>query len=257
MALKELHHPERGRMRVAGLMSGSGSNLVKIIEYGKELERKRNPAYQVVVIFSDNPESNARKIGETHGIPCIIRGIKDYYAIKGKPLKDLETRAEFDKGTACALLRYDVDVAAYAGYMRIATIPLINAFLGVNVHPADLSITLDGKRKYTGDNAVRDAILAGEKQLRATTHIVEKAVDYGKILMISSPLQVELPAGFNPEDKIQVKKVSDKHQNRLKEIGDWVIFPRTLELIARGRFSKDELGNLYFDNKLIPNGLRI
>ena len=38
MALKELYHSESGRMRIAGLMSGSGSNLRKIIENGKRLE---------------------------------------------------------------------------------------------------------------------------------------------------------------------------------------------------------------------------
>jgi len=39
MSLTGLYNTEQGRMRVGGLMSGSGSNLKKIIEHGKILDR--------------------------------------------------------------------------------------------------------------------------------------------------------------------------------------------------------------------------
>jgi folate-dependent phosphoribosylglycinamide formyltransferase PurN len=141
--------------------------------------------------------------------------------------------------------------------MSIATEPLIKAFLGVNVHPADLSITSNGKRKYTGDHAVRDAILSGERQLRSTTHIVEPEVDNGRILIISYQSEVNLPEGFDPNNKIQVDLVSSQNQNRLKEIGDWNIFPLTIELLSKGAFVQDEQGNLYCDNHPIPQGVRL
>lgn len=258
MALKEIYHPESGRMRVVGLMSGSGSNLRKIIEHGRAIEsREGRSPYQVVVIFSDNSASNAEKIGNEYGIPVVVRDLGTFYKERGKPRRDLTVRAEFDEGTVEALKPFNVDVAAYAGYMSIATLVLINSFLGVNVHPADLSVMNGNKRKYTGDHAVRDAILAGEKQLKATTHIIEQQVDYGRILMVSSPLDVNLPEGFDLNNRDQVNSVSDEHQNRLKEIGDWVIFSRTLEYLADGKYSQDEQGNLYFDNKPIPQGLML
>ena len=258
MPLTELYHPESGRLRIAGLMSGSGSNLRKIIEHGEAIEAREGRApYHVVVIFSDNPAGNAENIGRDYGIPVIVRDLAAFYKERKKPRRDLVLRAEFDEETVRALKPFDVDVAAYAGYMSIATNPLISAFLGVNVHPADLSIIDGNKRKYPGDHAVRDAILAGEKYLRATTHIVEQRVDYGRILMISKPLAVTLPDGFDPANEDQVKAVSDQHQNTLKEIGDWQIFPRTLEAIADGRYCQDEQGRLYFDDKPIPNGLML
>ena len=164
MTLKELYHPESGRMRIAGLMSGSGSNLRKIIEHGRATEDREGRApYHVVVIFSDNPASNAEKIGNDYKIPVIIRDLEAFYKGRGKPRRDLAVRAGFDQGTVEALKPFNVDVAAYAGYMSIATDLLINAFLGVNVHPADLSVMNGDRRKYTGDHAVRDAILAGEE----------------------------------------------------------------------------------------------
>ena len=258
MTLKELYHPESGRMKIAGLMSGSGSNLRKIIEHGRAIEsREGRSPYQVVVIFSDNFKSNAIQIGREYRIPVVVRDLGTFYEERGKPRKDLTVREEFDERTVELLKPFNVDVAAYAGYMSIATSVLINAFLGVNVHPADLSVMDGTKRKYTGDHAIRKAILAGEKQLRASTHIIEQQVDYGRILMVSQPLAVTLPEDFDANNKDQIDSISDEHQNRLKEVGDWVIFPRTLEYLANGRYSQDEQGLLYFDNEPIPQGLRL
>mgnify|MGYP001558458558 CR=1 FL=1 len=259
MEIKELYNPESGRMRVAGFMSGSGSNLRKIIEHEKTMEDGEygRSSYKVVVIFTDNSASNAARIGTEYNIPFVIKNINAFYKERRKPRRDLKVREEFDEGTVEELRSFGVDVAAYAGYMSIATAPLINAFLGVNVHPADLAVINGSKRKYTGDHAVRDAILAGERQLRSTTHIIEERVDYGRMLMVSQAVQVILPSGFDSEDKAQVKAVSDEHQDRLKEAGDWVIFPKTLEYIADGRYSQDEQGNLYFDDERIPNGVRL
>lgn len=257
MVLRELYHPESGRMRVAGFMSGGGSNLIKIIDHSRRIakEQGRSP-YEVVVIFSDNPKSKAEVIGKDYQIPVVVRDLAAFYAARGKPKRDLEVRAEFDRGTVESLKPFRVDVVAYAGYMSIATKPLIDAFLGVNVHPADLTIKVGKTRKYTGDHVVEDAIFAGERMLRATTHIVEKEVDNGRILMVSRGLSVTLPEGFDKYNGAQLKEVAKDHQDKLKVVGDWEIFPKTLEYISDGRFSRDEDGNLYFDNNPIPNGLR-
>jgi folate-dependent phosphoribosylglycinamide formyltransferase PurN len=240
-------------------MSGSGSNLRKIIEYEYELLRKNTLPYSVAVIFTDNADSNAVAIGKEYNIPVIVRDIKAFYKHNGRPLKDLRLREEFDAETVKALSPYNISVAAYAGYMSIATKPLINAFLGINVHPADLSVkNPDGTRKYTGDHAVRDAILAGEEHLRSSTHIIEEKVDYGKILIMSPKLPIILPRNFDLSDKDMVMEAEKFNQNRLKEKGDWVIFPKTLCDIATGRFSLERgTGRLFYDDKVLINGLKL
>ena len=258
MELQKLHDPNNSPMRVVGLMSGSGSNLRKILDF----ERFSNSIsggspYKVVVIFSDTFDSNAVQIGKDFDLPVVVRDIRSFYNGRGKPLKEMHVRKEFDAETVKALAPYEATVAAYAGYMSIATAPLINAFLGVNVHPADLTATEGEKRKYTGDDAVRDAILAGERQLRSSTHIIEEKVDYGKILMVSPPLDVDLGDNFNPKDSELVTKVADEHQDRLKKAGDWVIFPKSLFYIAEGNYAKDAKGNLYFNGEPIPQGVDI
>jgi folate-dependent phosphoribosylglycinamide formyltransferase PurN len=141
--------------------------------------------------------------------------------------------------------------------MSVVTPPVIHAFLGVNVHPADLSIEEGGKRKFTGDHAVRDAIAFGEKTIAASTHLVEEAVDEGPLLMISPLLPVELKEEWNLSDSQDLKEAEDFNQERLKEHGDWIIFPRTIEFLARGRYGRDEAGRIYFDGEPIPKGMRL
>lgn len=245
-------------MRVAGLMSGAGTNIRRIIEWQLKLEKEegRSP-FEVVVIFSNSAESKAVEIGRDFDIPVVVRDMKAWYAKRGAPRSDMNLRRIFDSETVKALSPYRVQVAVYGGYMAVATDVLINAFLGVNVHPADLSITDEkGKRRFTGDHAVLDAILAGEKTIASTTHIIEPEVDGGRILMISDPLEVEIPPGGDLNNPQSARQIADMNQERLKREGDWVIFPKTIEYLARGRFAQDERGVLYFDGKAIPNGLR-
>src|SRR3989344_1453044 len=258
MILTKLHNPDNGPMQVVGLMSGSGSNLRKILELEKNLKAEQGTSpFTVVALFSDNAQSNATKIGKEFDLPVVVRDIGAFYAARGKPRRDMETRRVFDTMTVHALSPYQATVAAYAGYMSIVTTPLIKAFLGANVHPADLVIKEGDRRKYTGDNAVRDAILARETQLRSSMHIVEEKVDYGKILMRSAPLQIILPEGFDPNDEDLVTRVAQEHQERLKQVGDWEIFPKTLLYMAEGRYARDAQGNLYFDGSPIPQGLSL
>lgn len=254
-------------VRVCGFMSGSGTNLVHIIEHQHELQgRVGKPVYEVVLIFTDNKGSRAEEISSEHKIPYICRDINDFYQTRGhKNKRDLSLRPEFDQGTVDTIREYRIDVIALAGYMSIVTEPLLNAYPGriFNVHPADLSIkTAEGRRRFTGLHAVRDAILAGEKELRASTHVVREKVDYGEIILISRPIPVEVPSDFTleeldrPENAQRLLQLVSEHQDRLKAAGDWVIYPKTLELFSTGRIRFDEKGGVYIGNHNFENGIR-
>jgi len=258
MALKPLHHPQEGTLRIIGLMSGSGTNLRKILEYQeklKELEGKY--LFQMAAIFSDNFQSQAPEIGKDFEVPVVIHDLAAFYKKRNAPRTDLKLRKEFDQMTVKMLKPFKAKVAAYGGYMSLATRPLIQAFIGVNVHPADLSVEINGARKWTGGHAVRDQISAGEKFLCSTTHLIEPECDLGKIFLISKPMPVEIPAGTNIKEPAQLQKVSDFNQDRLKENGDWIIFPKTIEAIARGNFQLDDSGNFYYQSKPIPGGIKL
>lgn len=252
-----------GPMRVAGFLSGSGTNLVKILERQAQLDREPGGSpFRIVVLFTDTPASNAQAIGQAYGIPVVTLDILAFYRERGRPDKrDLSLRPEFDRRILQALAPHAIDAVVLAGYMSVVTAPLLEAFPGriVNVHPADLRILEKGRRKYTGDHAVRDAILAGESFLRSTTHIVRHEVDYGEILMVSKPLPVVLPEGMTlgefalPQNREILKRVAAEHQSRLKEAGDWVILPKTLEWMSRGRYSLDDSGRVFLDGKLLES----
>ncbi|MFH0848549.1 MAG: formyltransferase family protein [archaeon] len=255
-----------GPMRIACFMSGSGTNVVKIIE--KQLSNA-NRKYEVVLVFTDvedETKCNAKRIADKFGIPFTAHDIKKFYDERGHPSKsDMSLRPCFDKESVEMIDPYDIDLVALGGYMSVLTRPIIEQYDGkvINVHPADLSIAQENRRKFVGLHAVRDAILAGERQICSTTHVVREKVDYGEILMISKPVAVSLPPGSTldelrkAENRKLLGNIVEENQKRLKEHGDWVILPKTLELIGEGLYALDGRGNVYLNNKLLPTPLRL
>lgn len=244
MTLQPLYNPAKGVMRVIGFMSGSGSNIRRLLEHQRELGEK---VYNIVALFSDRTGSNAPQIGKEFDVPVVVRDIDAFYAKRGKLRKDLSLRPEFDIEAYRLLRPLEASVAAFGGYMSILSHVFVHAYLGVNVHPADLSVLKqNGTPKYTGDRAVAKAINAGETHLRSSTHIMANKVDCGPILMRSTQMEVNL------------LESAQQNQDRLKVHGDLVIFPRTLEYLAQGRFTRDtETKIIHFDGKPIPFGVKL
>jgi len=258
--LKPLYAPKGDKpMKVAGFMSGSGTNLIKILEKQAALNQTSSGSpFEIRLIFTDNPESKAAEIAATYDVPFVVKDIMAFYRSLGRETKkDLTLRPEYDQQVLDLIEPYGLDALVLAGYMSVVTQPLLKAFAGriINVHPADLRILTMGKRKYTGDYAVRDAILAGEKVIRSSTHIVRQEVDGGELLMVSAAVPVILPPGISPEDlgapesSARLNQIAGEHQDLLKEIGDWVILPKTLERLARGQYDLDRHGQVYFDGE--------
>lgn len=250
-------------MRVAAFMSGSGTNVIRLLERQKELENELGGSpFKVIFIFSDRSDglSAGEKIALDAGIPYFSYDIRQFYRRKGSKKtvatpEGMGARKEFDSVASVLIRAFEIDIIALAGYMSYLTLSRC-----VNVHPGDLSIlTPAGKRKYVGAHAVADAIASGETFLRASTILTDAGVDTGPLLVVSNPLEVELPIPLPDllKDEPAFEKVVDEHQSHLKEIGDWKIFPLTVEMIARGRFSLDNSNNVYVDGKPQPRGYRL
>jgi len=247
-------------MRVAGFMSGSGTNITKLIERERRLctEEGSSP-FEVVFIFSDRSDGacHGERIACEKGIPYISLDIRTFHQLRGLKRnvgtpEGLAARTEYDMTAKTLLKTFDVDVVALGGYMSYTTVRKC-----INVHPADLSIlTPEGNRKYVGDHAVRDAIAAGERFLRSSTIWTDEGVDTGPLLMVSETIPVELhePLESLLQSIERLDRVAAEHQARLKERGDWRIFPDTVEMIARGRFALDAQGRVYVDGHPAPKG---
>ena len=264
MNLTPFYNPEQneGPMNVAAFMSGSGSNIRMLLKREKKLIKMgRESPFHVVFIFSDRSdgECQGEKIALENGIPYFSYDIRKFHSTRGinrivSSSEGLNARREFDSVARNLLDAFDIDMIALGGYMSVTTLERC-----VNVHPADLSIlTSDNKRKYTGDHAVLDAILNGEKNLRASTLWTDQGVDTGPLLMVSESVEIKLPESIESlkKNKDLLNRVVDEHQEKLKEKGDWIIFPRTIEMISEGRFSFDEQNRVYVDGVPVPEGYR-
>jgi folate-dependent phosphoribosylglycinamide formyltransferase PurN len=264
MALKPIFDPqEMGRpMRVAGFMSGSGTNIKRLVEREHSMKRDRKASpFEVIFIFSDRSDGQCagEKIAFENGLPYFSYDIRTFHQKRflrrtARTPEGLSARRNYDRIPETLVKAFDIDVIALGGYMSYTTLGCC-----INVHPADLSIlTPDGTRKFVGDHAVYDAVLAGEKTLRASTLWTDEGVDSGPLLMVSKPIPVLLPEPLEVliKDEKRLLKVVDEHQERLKEGGDWQIFPRTIEMIATGRFALDEEKNVYVDGEPLPAGYR-
>ena len=204
--------------------------------------------------------TRAKDIADEYGVAYEYVDIRDFYAQRGLKRTDLSIRPDYDRLVLEKISKHTIDLIANAGYMSIMTPVLLNQYDGkiVNVHPADLSIMEGDKRKYVGIHVVEEAILAGEPEIRSTTHIVREEVDHGEILVISEPVPVKLSNTIQEleTDKKLHKKTISEYQDRLKEHGDWVIYPLTIQMIAEGRFALGPEG-VYLDGEPVPCGHRL
>jgi folate-dependent phosphoribosylglycinamide formyltransferase PurN len=241
-------------LKVAAFMSGRGTNIRRLLE-------RRSPLIEVSFIFSDRVDERCQgqKVACQYGLPFFVYDIRRFHELLGvkrtvHTKEGLSARCEYDRVAATLVKAFNVDLIALGGYMSFLTLPR-----GVNVHPADLSI-IDAmsRRRFVGDDAVLEAFTTGAKELRASTLWIDHGVDTGPLLMVSDPLPVDLPVPLEEllEDAVRLRLVADEHQARLKERGDWVIFPLTIELMAQGRLGIDERGVALLDGRPYPAGVR-
>ena len=249
-------------MRVAAFMSGTGTNIRKLIEHEKKLQKIEGISpFEVVFIFSDRADGTCQgeAIAREYGLPYFSYDIRSFYKKRSlvrtvRTREGMEARKEFDQIPKKLIAAFGTDINVLGGYMSYTTIKRC-----VNIHPADLSIfTPEGRRKYIGDNAVLDAIAAGEQYLHASTIWTDEGIDTGPLLMVSQPIEVVLPEDLDAllSNRSRLLEVVKMYQKRLKETGDWKILPLTVEMIARGEFALDNKGQVYVDGKPVLKGYR-
>jgi hypothetical protein len=177
-----------------------------------------------------------------------------------------------------------VKLVALAGYGWVIAPFLCRKYIVLNVHPGDLRVRDSaGRRRYIGLGWVptAKAILAGERLVHATTHLVTAELDGGPIARVSQGVPIDLPAGTRPDnilpDGVDLGDVirglgggdalefassilvthSKAVQERLKELGDWIEFPRTVHEVAAlmrsGRLVRAASGKLLLDEQPVED----
>jgi phosphoribosylglycinamide formyltransferase-1 len=145
------------------LISGSGSNMVALVE---AMQAGAVPARPVIVV-SNNPGAAGLAKASALGVPTAV---VDHRAYKGE-------REAFDAAINAKLHEAGVDLVALAGFMRIMTPVLIDAWAGrmLNIHPSLLPL-------FKGLDTHARALEAGVRVHGATVHEVTQEVDAGVIL---------------------------------------------------------------------------
>ena len=153
-----------GKLRLAVLGSGAGSNLRAIIAATQAGTLRAD----IAVVLSDQAESSFLNIARQAGLQALfVDG-----GANPRRFSEAAQKEIFDH-----LERARVDVVVLAGFMRILKEPVISAYAGriVNVHPSLLP-------KFKGANAPQLAIDAGESESGCTVHLVTAEIDDGRTL---------------------------------------------------------------------------
>jgi len=187
------------------LASGRGSNLQAVID---AIEAGTVHA-KIVVVISNKKEAPALERARRHGLSALFVDPKPY---TGRP----DSREAYDRELLDVLQRHDVDLVLLAGYMKIVTRVLVEAFANrmMNIHPSLLP-------SFPGLDVQKKAIEWGCKVAGCTVHFVTEGVDEGPII-----LQAAVPIlDEDAPDTLAARILEQEH----------TIYPRAVQLFAEGR----------------------
>jgi len=197
-------------LRVAVLASGRGSNLQAVID---AIEAGTVQA-KIVAVISNKNEAPALERARRHGLSALFVDPKPY---TGRP----DSREAYDRELLDVLRRHDVELVLLAGYMKIVTRVLVEAFANrmMNIHPSLLP-------SFPGLDVQKKAIEWGCKLAGCTVHFVTEGVDEGPII-----LQAAVPIlDDDTPDTLAARILIQEHK----------IYPRAVQLFAEGRLRVDE-----------------
>lgn len=191
--------PTLAPIQLGVLASGSGTNFEAIAQAiaNRELHA------QIQVVIYNNPGAKVAARAERWGIPAVFLNHRDF-----------ASREALDGAIVNTLRQHGVDWVIMAGWMRIVTSVLIDAFPDrvINIHPSLLP-------SFRGAHAIEQAFNAGVKITGCTVHLVRLEVDSGPILM-----QAAVPV--LPNDTVETL------QARI-QVQEHRIFPKAIAIAAQ------------------------
>lgn len=151
-----------GGRRLGILISGRGSNLKAILDAVERLELSA----EVGVAIANRPGAVGLEYARAAGVPAVTVDSRSY-----------GSREAFDEALVAVLAQHRVDLVCLAGFMRLVTPVLLEAFPQrvLNVHPSLLPA-------FPGLDAQSQAWTYGVKVSGATVHLVTPGLDEGPIV---------------------------------------------------------------------------
>lgn len=193
--------------RAAILISGGGSNMVKLVES----MTGDHPA-RAVLVGSNDPAAGGLGKARAMGVPTFAVD----HRIHGRD------RAAFEAELIRHLDEARPDIIVLAGFMRILTPDFTRHYAGrlLNIHPSLLP-------KYPGLHTHARALEAGDTEAGATVHEVTADLDAGPIL---GQARVPVLPGDTPDD-LAARVLVQEH----------LLYPAVLRRFAAGDRSRLDL----------------
>jgi phosphoribosylglycinamide formyltransferase-1 len=176
--------------KIAVLASGSGSNLQTLID---QIHQKDG---LICVVISDRKNAYALERAKQAGIPAVHISRLKY-----------NSDNEYDAEILRILKKYEAQAVILAGYLKILTPLLIDAYKNkiMNIHPSLIpSFCGDGFYGMRVHNAVYEK---GVKVTGATVHFVDHGIDSGPII-VQRAVSVE---DSDTAEQIQQKVLNVEH----------------------------------------------
>jgi len=189
-------------LKLGVMASGSGSNFEAIAQ--SIADGQLNAQIQVVVY--NNPAAKVAHRAERWQVPSVLLNHREF-----------PSRESLDRAIVATLRQHEVEWVIMAGWMRIVTPVLINAFPEqvLNIHPSLLP-------SFKGINAAEQAISAGVTIAGCTVHLVIPEMDSGPIL-----IQAAVPV--LPDD------TAETLQQRIHQ-QEYRIYPRAIAIAAARKY---------------------
>ena len=193
--------------KIAVLISGNGSNLEALIDACK----KNLINGSVEIIISNNPDA--------YGIERAKNHLINYKIIDNNRF---QTREDFDRALVEELQDSNPDLIVLAGFMRILTPVMIEAFKNkiINIHPSLLP-------KYPGLDTHNSVIKNGDLKHGVTIHYVNEVLDGGQIIA-----QGEISVNGN--------ETSEELKTRIHAI-EHVMLPMVVSKFADGTINAEKI----------------
>lgn len=195
-------------LNIVVCVSGGGTNLQAIMD---AIESGSIADTRIKRVISNNHNAYALTRARERGIDAVCVSPREY-----------ETRERFHEALLGAVDEAAPDLIVLAGFLVVIPKEMIRRYANriINIHPS-LIPSFCGTGYY-GLKVHEAALARGVKVTGATVHFVDEGTDTGPILLQKA---VEVQEGDTP--KIL--------QQRVMEQAEWVILPRAIDMIAKGR----------------------
>ncbi|HYK64557.1 MAG TPA: phosphoribosylglycinamide formyltransferase [Patescibacteria group bacterium] len=192
---------ENPAVKLGVLISGTGTNLQAIIDAIRRGDLKA----EIRIVISNRADAQGLERARRHGVETAVIDHRKF-----------ASREDFDRAVLAALRERSVELVALAGFMRLLSSVMLDAFAGriMNIHNSLLP-------SFPGIHGPKDAIEYGVKLAGCTVFFVTPGVDVGPVI-IQAAVPV-LPG--DDEDRLAARILQQEHR----------IFPQAIALFQQGR----------------------